>query len=84
MGQRQPEGSDDCPVTRFTYQTGPRAAPSSLVKLTKMRFTLAARRRRQALGSFCLVIGHTIRLQFAVATKLKNPEVQVYDVETNP
>ena len=44
VGQRQPEGSDDCPVTRFTYQTGPRAAPSTVVELTKMRFTLAARR----------------------------------------
>ena len=52
MGQRQPEGSAGCPVTRFTYQTGPRVASSALVKLTKMRFTLAARRGRQALGDF--------------------------------
>ena len=36
------------------------------------------------MGSFCLAIGRPIRLQFAVATKLKNPEVQVYEVEADP
>ena len=31
-----------------------------------------------------LADGRPIRLQFAVATKLKNPEIQKYDVEADP
>ena len=48
-----------------------------------MRFTLAARRGGRRWG-FCLAIGRTIRLQFAVATKLKNPDVHMYEVEADP
>jgi hypothetical protein len=42
------------------------------------------REGRQACGSFVLAIGRPIRLQFAVATKLKNPEVHMYQVDANP